>query len=1497
MRRLYLLSLLFALLAASGFQATGQLLHSKLQHSGGATLSDATQQRLNLITPRPQTPFNAIPQRISPQPFGALKAPRNDADAPTIFGSMIFSMEWNLTVANPGIYSFPATSSLKFTPEHLGYLTDANGGGTYANSRYYMYYWFEASGVVFTYFRVFDTDTWEPLFSERTIDNYVGTDLTYDRTTETIYGCYFSFSTNQYYFGTTNPANGTVNILGTYNEPLFALAADVDGTLYAISSNGNLNRVDKTNGQLTPIGRTGLTPSYTQSMTFDFKTNRLYWSAVTSSTSGLYEVDTTTGAATNIAYYDYNEEFAGIYITNPGASSSAPGELTAYSVSYITDTDTDIAVSFTLPTETFGGSPLTGTLDWTIRVNDVDIDMGSGKPGEQVSYTVKGTPAGYAVVTAYASNDAGAGPESRERKWIGRDNPCQVRDLTATVEGNQVKITWEPPTEGVHGGHFDPSSLSYKIVRNPGNYPVCPGTKETSFTDIIDTTILSAYTYDVTPYAGNLSGETASTSKMLLGEAFTPPYKEDFSKYDNFALFTVVDANNDAKTWTWDDGAVRGDYSFLNDMDDWLISPPIKLSETGLYSVCLAARTFGYTEKFEVCMGTAPTPEAMTSVVIPATAIQTSSYTDYKGDFIPDQDGTYYIGIHHISDKERNTLYINRLELTHLTSITAPAPPSDARIIPGEKGALTATVVFTTPTENISGEPLEALTTAKVYKGNRIVKNFTGVKPGEELSYTDNGCSHGVNQYRIFASNAEGDGREITISAFIGPDVPHCANNIRLIQEDGKAHLTWDAPDRGINGGYIDPDNIRYHIASQDFNLGGTSVVAMNLTEREYWDTPAITGQQGMAAYYVYALNDEGVGYGYRSNVLIMGTPYKLPFHESFAGNTATYDTWRFENALGDNTWGIANSGTYPACSPADGDGGMMTFQPVIEGAVSTIISGLVGIGEAQAPVFEFQYYFNRMSTDKITAVVSTNGYDFDDLATADMEQISGMSGWRKISVPLTAYKGNGFVQVGIRVEAGNDLANVHIDDIVVRDRPDRDMAVTALSIPGKFPLGSAAIFNATVTNVGVETASSYRVALLRNGEEVASATGTNLAADQSKTFEFSQTPDQSFGEKVEYSAQVFFDGDTNPANDRCAPKTVFVILPSFPAVTDLCGSIDEGTSSAHLSWSEPSMEESSRIIESFEAYNPFIISGIGDWMTIDRDGDYTVYVSNAEMWPNAGEPQAYIVFNAEKAGLADDYNDGTPSMFLAHEGNQMLISFSADENGNDDWLISPRLSGKEQEVSFYIKSLTDYYGKETWEFYTSSGEYRENFNEFVKMSSAGGTATEQWSKVTVTLPEGTNYFAIRCTSQDAFGFCIDDITYIPATVSLELKGYHVFCNDERLTDTPITGTSYTHAGVDPDGAYRYNVVCVYDKGESVYSNTLHLGKSGLTTPEESTIKVYTSGRTVHITGASGEAYRIYSVDGQTAASGTADISTAIPLAEGVYVVTIGDHRYKVAVK
>lgn len=71
------------------------------------------------------------------------------------------------------------------------------------------------------------------------------------------------------------------------------------GRLYGVNVDGNLYTIDKVNGSYKLVGRTGLNPSnYRQSATIDLKTDKMYFACQNKdNTSGLYEINTTTGEA------------------------------------------------------------------------------------------------------------------------------------------------------------------------------------------------------------------------------------------------------------------------------------------------------------------------------------------------------------------------------------------------------------------------------------------------------------------------------------------------------------------------------------------------------------------------------------------------------------------------------------------------------------------------------------------------------------------------------------------------------------------------------------------------------------------------------------------------------------------------------------------------------------------------------------------------------------------------------------------------------------------------------------------------------------------------------------------------------------------------------------------------------------------------------------------------------------------------------------------------
>lgn len=509
------------------------------------TRLSATSPFTGFIGSKPAIKSN-VPALPTGKVTGSVRPPmRAEADAPVIYGSLITGDGLDLSA---GVYSFPASSDLTLTPVNIWAKQPANAGGVYVNGKYYYFHYFDSSGALFTYFVVADASTWEILSSTRNRDIGPCTDLAYDPITETIYGCFSKSTKDGYLFGSVSKT-GAVTQIAEMTNPLYTLACDVDGTLYAINSSGVLCTVDKENGKLTTVGSTGIRPDYVQSMTFDMASRRLFWAACTETSSGLYEIAPATGKATLIKKFDNGEEFCGIYTLSQGADAKAPGELTDFKAEYDITTPDGVNVSFKMPAKAFDGTALSGKIDWIVSLDDKDLDLGEANPGETVTLSFSSGTVGMHTISAFARNSSGKGPQASERKWIGVDTPLPLENCKLTVSGDQATISWDAPVKGAHDGYFDPAAVNYRVIRQPGNVTVCQKTTQTSYTDKLDLSRLASYYYDVITYVGDAEGATTSTNTVLVGEAFAIPYSENFSNSENFKLFTVIDANKDGKTW------------------------------------------------------------------------------------------------------------------------------------------------------------------------------------------------------------------------------------------------------------------------------------------------------------------------------------------------------------------------------------------------------------------------------------------------------------------------------------------------------------------------------------------------------------------------------------------------------------------------------------------------------------------------------------------------------------------------------------------------------------------------------------------------------------------------------------------------------------------------------------------------------------------------------------------------------------------------------------
>ena len=285
--------------------------------------------------------------------------------------------------------------------------------------------------------------------------------------------------------------------------------------------------------------------------------------------------------------------------------------------------------------------------------------------------------------------------------------------------------------------------------------------------------------------------------------------------------------------------------------------------------------------------------------------------------------------------------------------------------------------------------------------------------------------------------------------------------------------------------------------------------------------------------------------------------------------------------------------------------------------------------------------------------------------------------------------------------------------------------------------------------------------------------------------------------------------------------------------------------------------------------------------------------------YDNKRAPMAFQVWNPSYLGVS---NKGWKS----HSGDQYLISFASsgimpgDEEPtvdpkNDDWLISPEIVGG-SVLSFWSKEATNQYGAEEFEILTSSTN--DNIESFTLLESDEVSSLE-WSEFTYQLPKDAKYFAIRYISSNKFGLLLDDISYLPVEGSgtIEIQGYNVYRDGEKITPQPIGEVSYLDAKPSVE-EHTYTVSVVYDRGESLPSNviTISVQPSSIEAIMQYPF-INTEYRTILIKGAEGYNLTIYTMDGKLITQSKATDEENISVEPGVYLINLNGKITKVIVK
>ncbi len=588
--------------------------------------------------------------------------------SPRFYGYLRYDAETFTAQGGPrGLYSIDVLPQGRVNAVDLN--VGGTGGACFGDGKYYVidYTQNNQGELTSVTLRTYNPEDWSVSSEVEIPQTSIPTTMTFNPADGKIYGCFFNNETDKAEFGILDKENGTTTVIKVLDTSIAAIASDHKGIVYAIDSNGDLLRYNPSAKDFDKVGATGLKPQYIQDASFDFGTRKLYWFAMTGNEgeAGIYDVDLTSGAASRLtAYVTGGKEFTGVFSMTPVYSADVPSIVS--DVALDVTTDGNATICFRLPSLSYGDSPLSGILSYEVLVDDAVVKSGNANVGELVSGISFGIEDGNHAVSVRASNSAGYGPQYITRRFIGLDQPDKVSNILAVRTSAGIKTTWDAVTAGVHKMPVDTDNLRYNVVRMPGDNLVASSIKETTFTDNTTLTDPALVYYIVTATDGKYTSDAAQSNQVVMGDAISVPFSYDFRNKPGMGLFTTIDNNGDGASWMF-----RDKYGILcmysqQKADDYLITPPLKLSKGRKYKITASIGVAMYPERFEILYGKGAQVKDLTETAVGPTEIDDfdayyRDVWDEPGNIVaeisPKEDGEYHFAVHSISDPDALFLY------------------------------------------------------------------------------------------------------------------------------------------------------------------------------------------------------------------------------------------------------------------------------------------------------------------------------------------------------------------------------------------------------------------------------------------------------------------------------------------------------------------------------------------------------------------------------------------------------------------------------------------------------------------------------------------------------------------------------------------------------------------------------------------------------------------------------------------------------------------------
>ena len=1325
-------------------------------------------------------------------------------------------------------------------------------------------------------------------------------DLTLNPYDDKIYGFFSNEKNTGMVLATISydKAGETVTPIREMEGNWIAIAADPSGQLYGISSDldiqgtsvkvnsSSLHKIDRLTGETTLVGETGQLPLITGSATIDARSGRMFWTVgPDASQSYLCEVDLTTGKATKLMDFAAGRQVVGLYVPTPPAEDDAPAAVTDAEAIF-DEGSLNGYVSFTAPASLYDGTAASGEISYTILCNGSEAASGTTSFGAATKAEVTVAERGKYTFTISVANDKGSSPKVTVDKFVGFGTPTAPEGVTAENTDGTITVAWKPVSESADGGYIDAAAVTYTVTRIPGDVVIARNISATSVTDTPDAAAgMQAYSYTVTADNHSCLSAASESNKVVCGNPVLP-WSEDFASAESIGFFTVVDANGDGKTWEYASGLVRVKYGTVT-MDDWLISPPLRLEAGKMYRTTFKARSSNarYPEKIEAKWGAGATPADMTSTLVEPVTLS----GDYEtfGDLIsPVTSGIYHIGLHGISDADMYNLEVCMISVEAGINAGAPSRPTELAVTADANGDYKATVSMKAPATDMSGAALSAIDRIELSRGETLVHTFTAPAPGAILTYDDILEQGGDYTYRAVAYKGEDAGPEASLTAFVGTPLAAAPASVAISEaSDGEITLSWDEVSLSADGNAINPARVRYNI--YDANAYGEPV-AENVSGTSFTFTGVEAGTQKFVQYSVSAVTDRGESDRTMTKSIPAGTPYK-EFHESYAGGRAS--TVYMTERINYGNW--APQADDSDVTSQDGDGGLMTMNGYFAGYCGAMTTGKISLADMKAPILRFYSYTpdnDLLDLNPLAVAVSADGGEWIEIFNKTVVEIGPTRGWHEVIVSLAEYAGRNISLKFTATTHDRPYIATYIDNINVESMAGIDLEVKAISAPAHVRGGEKFRIAVDIANNGAENAADYIVEIYADGNLLDIVDGDPIPSLGSGSVEFTTTMSPLSDKAVAFKAIVSHTDDTTNDNDASETLTVTPLVSPLPAPAFLTAT-QSADGSVALSWTAPEIAAApaSPVTDDFESTEAWSHYADG-WAMRDLDGAAVCGFAQADLpGIEAGKTLAsFFMFSATGMFEGNKY-------LMPNSGKQYLAAFARYDNGTtDDWAISPELSGEAQTVSFYIRSYDAAYPERVEVLYsTGSLEPADFIPTGVSVDKVPGS----WTQCQADLPQGARNFAIRSCATNSFMLMLDDVTFTPlSSYGMEVTGYNVYRDGRLVNDTPVTATSFTDNVDNPD-SHLWTVTALYGERESKGSDPVTAGTSSIDSPSADGIAIRAEAGRIVITGCEGLPVMVSAADGRVIYNGLGKALTEITTGAGVYVVKASSKVAKLIVR